>query len=103
MSMHGLLTDKAIEAMTDERRDELRAAAETVAAVFGMSRHQMTHMLIPGTVGPETEAELWALTYGESACLNHPGCLLPAGQDLCSACIASHAHGATLDAEIPFA
>ena len=37
MSMHGRLTDMAIAAMTDERRDELRAAAEMVAAVFCMS------------------------------------------------------------------
>ena len=72
MSMHGTLSDMAVAAMTDERRDELRAAAEMVAAVFGCTRNQMVRDLIPGTVGPDTEAEIWALTYGETACVNHP-------------------------------
>ena len=55
----------AIEAMTDERRDELRQAAQTVADVFAMSRRELVKELIPGTMGPDSEAELWAMTYGE--------------------------------------
>ena len=90
MSMHGRLTDMAIAAMTDERRDELRAAAETVAAVFCMSRHQMTEVLVFGTVAPETEAEYWALTYGETACPNHADRVLEGGKKWCDVCEASH-------------
>ena len=65
MSMHGVLSDMAIEAMTDERRDELRQAAQTVADVFAMSRRELVKELIYGTMGPDSEAELWAMTYGE--------------------------------------
>ena len=65
MSEHSVLSDMAIEAMTDERRDELRQAAQTVADVFGMSRHELVDELIPGTMGPASEADLWAMTYGE--------------------------------------
>lgn len=65
MSMHGVLSEMAIEAMTDARRDELRNAAQTVADVFCMSRREMVRALIPGTIAPEAEAELWAMTFGE--------------------------------------
>lgn len=65
MSMHGVLSDMAIEAMTDERRDELRHAAQMVADVFGMSRRELVRELIPGTMTPDAEAKLWAITYGE--------------------------------------
>ena len=108
MSMHGRLTDMAIAAMTDERRDELRAAAEMVAAVFCMSRHQMTEMLVFGTVAPETEAEYWALTYGETACPNHADRVLEGGKKWCDACEVSHQPAYSrrfpleLDDEIPF-
>ena len=65
MSRHGVLSEMAIEAMTDERRDELRQAAQTVADVFGMTRLELIEAVIPGTMGPDSEAELWAMTYGE--------------------------------------
>ena len=68
MSMHSILTDRAIEAMPTERRAELSAAAATVAGVFGYSQTEMIERLIPGTISPEAEAEADAMLAGERKC-----------------------------------
>ena len=91
MSMHGTLTDKAFEAMTDERRRELREAAHVIADVLGMTRAEMVSHLSRAAPGhpftPDTEAALSAMTDRVDKCLNHPNVSVrPYGAPFCGEC-----------------
>ena len=68
MSMHSILTDRAILAMPGERRAELSKAATLIAGAFGYSESEMVERLIPGTISPEGEAEVDAMLAGERKC-----------------------------------
>ncbi len=90
MSMHGELSHQAYEAMTDERKTQLRHAAQVIAGVFGESRHSLARQLISGSHSPEVVAALEAMMEGETECAKCLAIDAPMSDDnpmFCRTCI----------------